>query len=103
MNLFQRKVKAALGLQKAVQGVERGTARRNGSFVYRRSYFYRPKSLEAWGQDVQQKLVDAGISASVELNDIFRHWPRDSYLEAVITPGENHDERRIHGETPNNG
>lgn len=84
MTPFQRQVKIALGFQAGVRDITTGIARKDGTFVYRRSYFYRPAPLKEWGAQVQAKLAGAGIACTMELRDVYKKWPKNSFLEAVI-------------------
>lgn len=61
-------------------------AKKNGTFVVRKSYFYRHgMSAEKWGQRVMSGL-DGNVFALVAHQDAWAEWPKTSYFEAVVKP-----------------
>ena len=78
MRAFSSRVKDVLGWGEC-------RAKRDGSVVHKRPYFYRPMSLDEWGDRIRTKLSEAGINADVALRDRWEMYPKDSYFQATIT------------------
>ena len=78
MRSFGNRVKDALGLEQCI-------AKSDGSVIFKRPYFYRPMTLDEWGENVRTKLSEAGINADVALRDRWEMYPKDSYFQATIT------------------
>ena len=78
MKSFRNRVKDVLGREQC-------TAKRDGRVIFKRPYFYRPMSLDEWGDRIRTKLREAGIEADVALRDRWEMYPKNSYFQATIT------------------
>lgn len=67
-------------------GADKVTFKQDGTIVFKRSYFYRNGySAEKFGAAIQERLTVQGFKVvSLETNDAWAPWPRDSYFIATV-------------------
>lgn len=62
---------------------DRLTANQDGSFTFKRSYFYHHNETpELWAEKIQKAIPQAKI---VQTRDAFARWPKTSYFVVNFT------------------